>query len=72
MTALELVYYIGVIPMSVEKPCTIPSRSEVRRWLDQKSVVINGVTATSKDEVDFPIISLVFFPNSKKRKTTVI
>lgn len=72
MTAFELIFHIGVIPMSVEKPCTIPSKSEIRRWLDQKSVIINGLKPSSKEEVEFPITQLVFFPNSKTRKTTVI
>ncbi len=70
-TALEVIESIGVIPMSVEKPCTRPTRSEIRRWIAQKSVVINGVTVDTKSVVEYPITQLVFFPKGK-RKTTVL
>lgn len=71
MTALELILHLGVIPMSVEDPCTTPSKSEIRRWLDQKAVLINGKRPSHKEEVHFPIVELVFFPKGS-RKTTVI
>jgi hypothetical protein len=71
VTALELIKHIGVVPMSVEKPCTNPSNSEIRRWLDQKAVVINGLRPSASSEVSFPIVELVFFP-SGNRRTTVI
>ena len=72
MTALELLNHIGVIPMSAEKPCTHPTKSELKRWLDQKSVRINNTTPKAFDEVEFPITDLCFFPKSNKRKCTVI
>jgi hypothetical protein len=71
VTALELIKHIGIVPMSVEKPCTKPSNSEIRRWLDQKAVVINGLRPSASSEVSFPIVELVFFP-SGNRRTTVI
>jgi hypothetical protein len=71
VTALELIKHIGVVPMSVEKPCTKPSNSEIRRWLDQKAVFINGLRPSASSEVSFPIVELVFFP-SGNRRTTVI
>lgn len=64
--------HVGVIPMSQEKPCTVPSNSEVRRWLDQSSVIINGKKPKANDIVEFPITQLVFFPKSVNRRTTVI
>ena len=71
MTPVEFIRFFGVVPMSIEKPCTHPSNSELRRWVDQKAVVINGKHVKSDDEVEFPVNSMVFFPNGK-RKTTVI
>jgi hypothetical protein len=38
----------------------------------QGAVLINGKTVTPDDPMDFPVFSLVFFPNSKKRKTTIV
>lgn len=72
MKAIDVIEFIGVIPMSIEKPCTIPSKSEIKRWLNQSSVLINGSKPKAEEEVQFPITELVFFPKSKSRKTTVI
>lgn len=71
MTALEIIKEIGVIPMSVEKPCTVPSNSEIRRWLDQQAVIINGKKPKANDKVEFPITQLVFFPKAKRRTTVI-
>lgn len=57
------------VPMSIEKPCTIASNSEVRRWLDGGMVEINGERPKAMDNVQFPVNSLVFFPKSKRRTT---
>jgi hypothetical protein len=71
MTALELIHYLGVIPMSAEKPTTRPSNGELKRWLDQGSVLINGKKHSAKEEVVFPIEHLVFFPKSPRRTTVI-
>lgn len=71
MTAFEAVLHIGVIPMSVERPSTDSSNAEIRRWLDQKAVIINGVRPTSKQEIEFPIEQLIFFPKSNRRTTVI-
>lgn len=71
MKAFQVIQHIGVIPMSIERPCTVASGSEVRRWLKNKAVLINGQTPGPEDEVSFPINQLIFFPKSK-RKTTVL
>lgn len=71
MKSLQVIHHIGVIPMSIERTCTVASGSEVRRWLKNKAVLINGETPGPEDEVTFPIRQLVFFPKSK-RKTTVL
>ena len=72
MKALELIYHIGIIPMSIEHPCTRPSKSEIKRWLNQSSVLINGKKPKAEEEIEFPITELVFFPKSKTRRTTVV
>ena len=57
------------IPMSTEHPCTWPTKSEVKRWLKNKAVIINGKRPKSNDEIKFPITELVYFSNSKRRTT---
>lgn len=59
------------LPMSIERQCTIATNSEVRRWLDGGMVEINGERPKAMDKVNFPIISLIFFPKSKRRTTLV-
>jgi hypothetical protein len=71
MTALQAILFINVVPMSVEKPCTVPSKSEMKRWLDQQSVVINGVRPSANDIVEFPVTELIFFPKGKRRTTVI-
>lgn len=55
---------------SIEFPAKKASNSEKRRWIEQNSININGVTNWNPDE-EMPnrIWYLVFFPNSKKRCT---
>jgi len=55
---------------STEKPGTRASKSELRRWFDNKAVVINGVAVGWRDHLEF-WESLVLFPNGK-RKTTLL
>jgi len=58
------------LPMSTERPCTIPSRSEVKRWLKNGSVIINGEKIHDPNEIkDYDIFTLVFFPKGKRRTT---
>lgn len=72
MNAIEIIHHIGVIPMSIEQPCKQPTNAEIKRWLDQGAVIINGIRPKAKDRVNFPIRQLVFFPKSFNRRTTVI
>jgi len=46
-----------------------PSNSELWRWLEKGSVIINGVTPKPKEEIEFPITKLVFFPKGISRTT---
>ena len=59
--------------MSVETPCSTPSKSEIKRWLNQSSVCINGKRPkAAEDDVEFPVTEIVFFHKSKTRRTTMI
>lgn len=60
------------LPYSTEKPCTLVSNSELRRWMTSGSVLVNSERVVWDEEVDFPVFSLVFFPASTKRKTTIV
>lgn len=60
------------LPMSIEQPGKHMTNGELRRIIQQKGVLINAETIEIYEAIDFPIISLVFFPNSKTRKTTLL
>lgn len=47
------------------------SKSEIRQWCLDGAVLINGEKVSPTEEIDFPIISVVLFPNNEKRKTTI-
>lgn len=68
MTAFEFVTSFKYLPWSTER-FGEATRSEVRRWFRKKSVLINGDRLSEKDEIQFPVHQLVFFPNGR-RKTT--
>lgn len=38
------------------------SGSELKRWIQNKAVVVNGETLLWDEKIDFPIISVVLFP----------
>jgi hypothetical protein len=71
MTALNAIKEIGVIPMSAEKPCSHPSNSEIMRWCNNGSVIINGKKPKANEIVEFPIKELIFFPKAKRRTTVI-
>lgn len=58
------------LPMSAEKPCTLPTNGELRRWLRDGAVLLNGSPLKQEHQVD-EVQSLVFFPKSPRRKTTL-
>lgn len=73
MNALEfLISLRPAIPMAMNgnKPI-IASNGDLRRWLENKAVIINGKKPGPKDENEFPIDNVVFFPKSPERKTTI-
>lgn len=59
------------IPMSIEQKCSVMSNSELRRHITQGGVLINNKKCNVDDIVEFPVQSLVFFPKSPKRRTTL-
>lgn len=46
------------------------SNSELKRWLQNKSVIINGKRPAFDDDIDFPITQMVLFP--KKNRVTLM
>jgi hypothetical protein len=74
VTALEfLISMRSTLPMSKEagKEPKIASNSEIRRWLRDSAVVLNGIKVKADDNVRFPITSLIFFPKSKESRCTM-
>lgn len=76
MTALTVLQYLNnlrpAIPFSAERPCTPMSNGELRRHMLQGAVLINGERVDPNELIDFPVFSLVFFPKSINRKTTLV
>jgi len=74
MTALDYMVSVhdnGVGFRTIERGIGKASRSEIRRWLNNGSIIINGKTPTSKEEVNLPVNELVLFPRGKQ-KTTIL
>ena len=71
-SALDFLCSIPHVPMMIHG--NLPrkaSNSERRRWLQNKSVLINGEKPKPSDAVTFPIEQLIFFPKSRKRRCTM-
>jgi len=72
MNALQfLISLRPAIPMSAERPGTQTSNSELRRWMANGAVIFNGNKLRAEDEIECECKSLVFFPKSELRKTTL-
>lgn len=55
---------------STEKPCHRASNSEIRRWFDKGSIIINGIKVKVDTEIlNGRVNSLVIHPKSKSRIT---
>lgn len=73
MTALEYLKGLPFLPVSQERSkLGRPSNQELKRWLERGCVMINGEYPKITDEVEFPILSLVFFPKNKNKKCTMV
>ena len=68
------------VPSTLETPglpvvypvnSTTPSKRELRQWLDDGAVRVNGKFSKAHEYVEFPITDLVYFPGAK-RQTTIV
>ena len=48
------------------------SNGELKRHIVQGGVLINGEKVGFEEPINFPVFSLVFFPNSNNRRTTIV
>jgi len=62
----EACKFVGTIEGKHHGPA---SNSEIKRWLQNKAVVINGERPNWNDEVEFPVWELVLFPKGNRRTT---
>ncbi len=53
------------------KLCGTATNSEIRRWFQNKAIVVNGVAANFNDPVPEVWESLVLFPKSQARRCTL-
>ena len=60
------------LPMSIETPCKLMSNGELKRHMQQGGVLVNGEKVAPDESIDFPVVSLVFFPKSAARRTTLV
>lgn len=56
---------------SIERAPEKASGSEIRRWFSNKAIEINGLTYAANDPWPPVLKSIVLFPNSVKRRTTL-
>lgn len=76
MTALE--YLIAVHGYgagrfwSVENPKKPASNSELRRWLSQSSLHVNGVAVRPESPMPEHLDSVVLFPKNPRRRVTLL
>lgn len=48
---------------SRERPATgRASNSELKRWIQNKALIVNGETVAWDEPMDFPVFSVVLFP----------
>jgi len=69
--AFQVLWGLQVFPWSTQSNNTSPSKREVRQWLDDGAVRINGKFPKAHESVEFPITDLVFFPGAT-RQTTIV
>ena len=58
--------------MSIEQPCKPMSNGELKRHMQQGGVLVNGERIEPDELINFPVHSLVFFPKSAARRTTLV
>lgn len=66
------------LPLSIEqpptkgKPAQPMSNGELKRHMQQGGVTVNVEKIAPDELIDFPVFSLVFFPKSAQRRTTLV
>lgn len=63
MTALDL---LKSLPLPSRERVGLASTNEKRRWLAAGGLWINAEKVQEKEQLDFPIISVVLFPGGKR------
>lgn len=48
------------------------SNADIRRLCEQKSILINGEHVSHSEPMDFPVFSLVIYPKSPNKRTTLV
>lgn len=69
--AFQVLWELQVFPRSTQSNSTTPSKRELRQWLDDGAVRINGKFPKAHEYVAFPITDLVYFPGAKRQTTLV-
>lgn len=47
------------------KKVGVASASELKRWIMNRALIVNGEHVAWNEEMDFPIISVVLFPKNR-------
>lgn len=63
MTALQ---WLAQFPLFSRERMAMASKSELRRWFDAGNVTMNGERVEWNEQMDFPLTSVVLFPNGKR------
>jgi len=77
MTAFEYLKAFPYLPVSIVRGHKQglyfgrPANAEIKRWLLNRAVIINGTRPAPHDEITFPIKELIFFPGGKRITTMV-
>lgn len=71
--ALDYLCSIDHLPMFLHGNLPMkPSNSQRRRWLESRSVLINGQKPGPRDPVTLPVEQLIFFPKNNKSRCTML
>ncbi len=71
MTKENTEKYLEFVRLSREQLKILVDSGEIKRWLQNSAVIINGSRPKPEDVVDFPVTELIFFPNGQRRTTYV-
>ena len=73
LSFLKALRNLGWVPRSQEgSKLALPSNSELVRWCNRGCILVDGEVITSmKDEIVFPVYSLVFFYKNDKKRCTM-